>query len=140
MPDFNGECLCGAVSYRASGTIKRVSACYCGQCRQQNGGGAFHGVELEGQLTLSRKNGLKWYNSSQKAERGFCSECGSSLFWRLKKDPGVYDISMGTLDDSSALVIDAHIFVDQRADYQSVPHDAPHFTEADLRTQISEGT
>ena len=27
-----------------------------------------------------------WYQSSQQAERGFCSICGSNVFWRLKDD------------------------------------------------------
>ena len=34
-------------------------------------------------LTITRDEGLKWYRSSDWARRGFCANCGSSLFWEM---------------------------------------------------------
>lgn len=101
-------------------------------CRVQNGGGAFHGVEFRGELIPKNDTGLKWFAASDKAERGFCTSCGSSLFWRSKSDTTYYDVSLGALIDTSALKLDAHIFVDHKADYQHIPESAPHLTEADI--------
>lgn len=56
------------------------------------------------------------------ARRGFCGECGSSLFW----DPPRRDtisIVAGTLDQPTGLRIAAHWFVSHAADYETVPDD-----------------
>ena len=110
MAKLRGQCLCGGVGFEAEGAINRTSACYCRMCRVQNGGGAFHSAEIEGELNLIKSGSLRWYSASGKAERGFCGICGSSLFWRLKANPAFMDISLGTLDDISNVKLDAHIF------------------------------
>lgn len=133
MPqELSGQCLCGNVRFTAKGSIKRVSACYCGQCRTQNGGGAFYGTEWQGELFIENEDFLTWYASSEKARRGFCAMCGSSLFWQTNDDPSYFDVSIGVLDDSSELKLDAHIFVDSCPSYMSVADTAPHLTEADV--------
>lgn len=129
MSEHSGQCLCGAVTFKVSGTVNRVSACYCSQCRAQNGGGAFHGAEFSGDLILTQSKSLRWYNSSEKARRGFCGECGSSLFWQLTSNPEYFDVSLGALPDTD-FELDAHIFVNSKAGYQSPPNNAPHFNES----------
>ena len=129
---LRGACLCEDVRFDANGDIKRVSACYCGQCRKQNGGGPFYGVELQGELNIENEKSLEWYASSEKAIRGFCGRCGSSLFWRSNDDASFFDVSLGALNDSRQLSLDAHIFVDSCPTYMSVPDTAPHFTEEEV--------
>ena len=129
---LKGACLCGQVRFQATGEVKRVSACYCSQCRKQNGGGAFHAAEMQGELSVEHEGALVWFDSSTKAKRGFCSRCGSSLFWRSRDDPTFFDISLGTLDDVSGLKLTAHIFVDGCPSYLTIPSAAPHLTQADI--------
>ena len=128
MSTLSGQCLCGAVAFDVRGDIQRVSACYCGQCRAQNGGGAFHGAEFNGELSLTKSDALRWYDSSTKARRGFCLNCGSSLFWQSNANPSFFDISLGAFDDDTLFELDAHIFVDDKAPYQVVPDNAPQFS------------
>ncbi len=132
MEEMGGKCLCGSVRFVAKGTIKRVSACYCGQCRRQNGGGPFYGVELKGELNVESESTLTWFASSERATRGFCQQCGSSLFWRAVDDPSFFDVSLGALDDSERLTLQAHIFVDSCPSYLSIPDTAPHLTEEEV--------
>ena len=49
-------------------------------------------------LKLTKTHGLKWYRSSDKAKRGFCDECGSTLFWRSTQSPDVIAVTLGTLE------------------------------------------
>lgn len=130
MNELFGQCLCGAVSFTVSGEINRVSACYCSQCRAQNGGGAFHGAEFAGDMTIHQDKELKWFDSSDKATRGFCGACGSSLFWKSKTNSQYFDVSLGAFADDSLFELDAHIFVDSKAGYQQPPNNAPHFIES----------
>jgi hypothetical protein len=56
------------------------------------------------------------------ARRGFCGECGSSLFW----DPPGRDtisIAAGSLDSATGLRTGAHWFVSQAGDYYELPDD-----------------
>lgn len=131
MAKLSGKCLCGGVAFEAIGGINRTSACYCKMCRVQNGGGAFHSAETEGELNFTKSESLRWYAASGKAERGFCQNCGSSLFWRLGANPAFMDISLGALDDISGVKLDAHIFVDNAAPYQIIPGGVARFTEAE---------
>ena len=44
-------------------------------------------------LMFTRQDGLKWFRSSAEAQRGFCKECGSVLFW--KQDGSDHDVHFG---------------------------------------------
>jgi hypothetical protein len=48
--------------------------------------------------------------------RGFCQECGSSLFWDPRKDDHIC-ISAGTLDQPTGLKTLGHIWLSQAGDY-----------------------
>ncbi len=52
----------------------------------------------------------RWYRASPIARRGFCAKCGSTLFCEPNHGRHL-SISLGSLDDSSGLVIAKHIFV-----------------------------
>jgi hypothetical protein len=76
-------------------------------------------------VTFTNDAGLKWYASSDMAERGFCDTCGSSLFYRLigKDDLG---IAAGCIDPPAGLKPGKHIFVADKGDYYEIADDAPH--------------
>ena len=111
-----GGCLCGAVRFEVRGKLRPVISCHCGQCRRFGGHfGAYTHVGDE-QFTLTQERGLKWYQSSRAARRGFCAECGSSLFWKASERSGI-SVAAGSLDQPSGLDTAEHIFVADKADY-----------------------
>jgi hypothetical protein len=59
-------------------------------------------------------------------ERGFCRECGASLFWRRPRESSI-SISTGTLDEPTGLHTVAQIFVDSKGDYYELADDLPRF-------------
>ena len=122
----SGSCLCGAVSFRIDGPMRGVVACYCGQCQRTHGiFGAYSRCALEN-FSFTEERGLKWYKSSDAAERGFCAECGSSLFW--KPIGGDYvSVAAGSVDDKSRLHLAGHIYCDNLPDYLSLNDDLPKY-------------
>lgn len=118
-PRATGGCLCGAVRYELRGELRGVYNCHCGQCRRSHGHfGAYTSVTPD-QITFTEARGLKWYASSAIARRGFCGECGSSLFW----EPAAKDhlgIAAGSLDQPSGLTTLGHIFTDHMGDYYTI--------------------
>jgi hypothetical protein len=124
-----GRCLCGAVRYEVRGSLRDVLVCHCEECRRWHGHiSAFTAADKD-DLVLTEDRGLRWIESPRseaRARRGFCGECGSSLFW---DPPGRETISIaaGTLDDASGLRVVSHWYVSQAAPYYDVPDDGlPH--------------
>ena len=77
--------------------------------------------------------GLAWYRSSALAQRGFCRECGSTLFW--KPDSGDrLSIFVGTIDGAIDLPLSAHIYLAEKGSYYEITDDAEQHltTGADL--------
>ena len=130
MSKATGSCLCGGVKYEIDGPLRPVSYCHCEQCRKTSG----HFVAATGcepaHLRLLVDRGLKWFRSSPEAQRGFCSECGASVFWR--PDGGKYiSIMAGTIDLPTGLSPEKHIFVADSSDYYTIDDGLPQHAEYD---------
>lgn len=110
-----GACLCESVSFEITGEMRPVVACHCGQCRKTSGHFWAATQVNNSQLKLNRDQTLKWYRSSDTAQRGFCNACGSSLFWKRAGDDKT-SIGAGTLD-KTGLDTAKHIFTSDKGDY-----------------------
>lgn len=123
-----GGCLCGAVKYEINGPLRPVVCCHCEQCRRTSGHYVAASACNADDLRLAAEDGLSWYRSSAKAQRGFCSRCGSSMFWR--PDHGRYiSVMAGTLDRPTGLEAACHIYVDMASDYYSLADGLPCYGE-----------
>ena len=125
-----GGCLCGAVRYEARGPLAGVTVCHCGQCRRQSGHLYATSGVLRRDPTLIEDRGLKWYRASETARRGFCGECGSTLFWQ--GDGGdATAILAGSLDAPTGLKLARHIFVADKGDYYEITDGLPQHAASD---------
>ncbi len=118
-----GSCNCGAMQWQAKGEMREIVACHCSQCRKQTG--LYYAATniANDRLTIKGET-LKWYKSSDGAERGFCSECGSALFWR-RKDSDTTSILAGSIDGDCGLEIGQHIFVADKPDWYDINDGKP---------------
>ena len=101
-----GGCLCGAVRYEIIGKLRNVVNCHCSKCRRFHGNfGAYTSIP-EKDLALVSEKELKWFRSitdeTPDIYRGFCSRCGSSLFWYPK---GRGNISIAAGNSSEPLLM-----------------------------------
>ena len=122
-----GSCLCGAISFEINGQLGSADACHCHQCRKWTGH-FLPSVEVtRTDLLLKGEQSLKWHNSSEKVRRGFCSECGSSLFF----DPidqakhNWIAVALGSFDQSTQVKLGMHIFVAEKGDYYELNDGLP---------------
>jgi hypothetical protein len=117
-----GGCLCGAMRFAVTGPLREVLICHCGQCRRQHGHAAAFTNAPQERFRFLEERGLAWYRSSEDAERGFCRECGSSLFWRRLGGPTL-SVTAGSLDGPTGLSCRAHVFTAWKGDYYEIPED-----------------
>ncbi len=70
---------------------------------------------------------VSWYQSSEKVRRGFCSQCGSSLFWdpidQVKND--WIGVAMGAFEAPTKTAIRTHIHVADKGDYYEIKDGLP---------------
>lgn len=91
-------------------------------CRREHGAGYVTWVGFDNeQVKLNDKEGnLCWYESSPGAERGFCSHCGSSLFFRSRRWAGEMHIALGCINDSIDRQPQANVFFDRHVDWMPI--------------------
>ena len=99
-----GRCLCSAVRFHTRGRLREVLACHCSQCRRQTGLYYAATSVSNDRLTVEGSDGVTWYPATAQAERGFCSRCGSALFWRFQGEPDT-SILAGAFDQPSGLAV-----------------------------------
>ncbi len=124
---FTGACLCGAVGFALRAPMKWCAHCHCTMCRRAHGAAivTWVGVVTE-QFTLVRGDAeLRWYRSSPPAERGFCSRCGSTLFFRSERWPGEVHVVLANLDDPLPLAPQAHVFWGDHVEWLTPADDLP---------------
>lgn len=111
----HGSCLCGAVKFFASLPSKWCAHCHCSMCRKAHGAGyvTWVGFEHDRVSFTQGEDQLAWYESSPGAQRGFCRQCGSSLFFRSKQWPGELHIALGCIDDAIDRQPQANVFFDK---------------------------
>lgn len=117
-----GSCLCGAVTFEVSCELPPRSACHCRECRKHSGHFEASADVPRSAVTISGTENVKWYESSDKVRRRFCSTCGSSLFWDpLDQQKHSWTaIALGAFDTPTNTKLKQHIFVGEKADYYEI--------------------
>jgi hypothetical protein len=75
-------------------------------------------------VAVTGEENLTWYQSSEKVRRGFCSKCGSWLFW----EPVFRDwtsVALGAIQGPTHLKLERHIFVAHKGDYYAISDGLP---------------
>ena len=122
----SGSCLCGGVRYDVTGPLREVISCHCTQCQKSSGHYFAATAAALTDFHLREGRSLKWYRSSDWAERGFCADCGSNLFWRMK-DRDAISILAGSLDGDTGLKTICHLFVADKKDYYEITDGLPQY-------------
>lgn len=130
-----GTCLCGAVEVLPTQASTHVSACHCKMCRKWSGGPLVV-VDCNGEVNFSGENNVGIYDSSEWAERGFCKQCGSHLFFRLKGGTH-YWIPAGLFADDKDFSFDLQVFIEEKPDYYDFLNETRKMTGEEVVAEFS---
>ncbi|MBU2511963.1 GFA family protein [bacterium] len=133
-----GSCLCGAVKFLAKTMNPDIIVCHCKMCRKWTGGllmSVFCGTDVR----FTGEENIKVFDSSQWAERGFCNNCGSGLFYRLKGNQE-YHIPVSLFEHCKGVIFKEQLFIDKKPEFYSFSNDTLNMTEAEILAKYSSPT
>jgi hypothetical protein len=124
---FTGGCLCGGVRFEVEPPTKWCAHCHCSLCRRAHGAGfvTWFGVARDQFRLDDSEQLLTWYRSTSAARRGFCSRCGSTLFFEGDRWPEERHIALAAMDGPIDREPQAHVFFDSGAPWIHVSDDLP---------------
>lgn len=128
--DLRGQCLCGAIRIVAQSPSNSVGACHCKTCRRW-GGGPFMEVDCGQAVSIEGEEHLSVFSSSEWAERGFCSQCGTHLFYRIKES-GQHMVPVGVFEDGYDLAFKSQVFIDEKPSFYRFANETQNMTGAEV--------
>jgi len=135
---ITGSCACGNICFQITGELRDVVNCHCDPCRRWTGhfmAGTCAQIE---NFFFESDSTLTWWNRTEEVKYGFCSNCGSSLFWEDKGRDKTRVITAGVLDPPTHLKTVLNIFSNSASDYhqldktiETTSEDLPNDQKAD---------
>ena len=86
---------------------------------------AYTNVE-EQNIKFIKKRTLKWFRSSKRAKRGFCSKCGASIFFKILGTKNI-SIAAGMFNRPVKLKTIMNIFIKGKLEYYKLDYHIPKF-------------
>lgn len=131
---IEGGCRCGTVRYTlALDALPRTYACHCRDCQTWSGS-AFSQQTMVPEAALSVVGPVEVYEfttpSGRASRQRVCGTCHTRLYNTNSARPGVVIVRAGTLDRSDELDIAAHIWVDRKQPWLSLPAGVPTWPES----------
>lgn len=129
---YTGSCLCGGVQFEIMGELEPIQICHCIQCRKAQGSAIVTNIPvLESNFKLlSGEELIGCFESSPGKRRCFCKNCGSPVYSKTEKLPGVVRIRAGTLDGDLDTAPQAHFYVKYKANWFTIGDELPQFSES----------
>ena len=96
-------------------------------------------VDCGSDVSFQDAENVTAFNSSEWAERGFCKQCGSHLFYRLKAQ-NRYFMPVGIFDDVEQFIFDHQIFIEEKPEYYCFANETQNMTGAEVFAMFSSAT
>jgi hypothetical protein len=141
MKDFKtykADCLCGAVKATVTEINPQYTVCHCKMCRKW-GGGPLFAMQCGTDVSFTGKDNIKEYESSDWATRGFCIDCGTHLFYKVK-NTGSYNMPVGLFDSVENLTMEMQYFSDKRPKHYCFSNETKELTESEIMAYFASQT
>jgi hypothetical protein len=118
MTVCTGSCLCGSVQFRFHSPCLWSAHCHCLMCQRAHGAAFVTWVGVEQtSFEVTQEQQLRWYHSSGDAQRGFCRQCGSTLFFQSERWPGEMHIVRSNISGDIEMPPSAHVYWESHASW-----------------------
>jgi hypothetical protein len=126
---LEGGCQCGNVRYTIVGAPVMAAICHCSMCRKAHAAPAVAWAMFpDSQVTYTRQK-PKQFRSSEEAQRGFCSTCGTQISFTASFLPGLIDISIGSLDKPESIEPLLHYWYSKHLSWAEFADNLPRYPQ-----------
>lgn len=125
-----GSCLCGGVRFQTSGAPVMAGNCYCLTCQKSSGAGhVFHAMFPEAAVSISGETrGFQYTADSGSVVTTIaCGTCGSPLFGRTARMPGMMTVRVAAYDSDTGLAPAMEVYVKRRRSWDGEATAVPRF-------------
>lgn len=125
---YTGQCLCGTVSFQIKASFTGFYLCHCKRCQKDTGSAhAANLFSMDGEIVWqSGLPNVKSFNLPNTQHRkSFCAHCGSALP-SVQMEGKMLVVPAGSLDGPVKVRPIAHIYCDDRADWDQDLHLIPN--------------
>jgi hypothetical protein len=130
----SGGCQCGAVRFHSTAVLDNAHLCHCRMCQKAVGNIFAVLVAMPKDcFTWTRGRPASW-RSSANAERGFCANCGTPLFYNDVTADRI-GIMIGALDNPAAFKPVTHDGIEGRMPWFGELDDVPDYGETEQPSQ-----
>ena len=105
-----------------------MGICHCSICRRSVGSAGVAWATFA-RAAFAVEGEPAWHRSSEHARRGFCSACGTSLFFESSHDPGEIEVTVASMQDAAKVPPDHHGWTPSRLPWENVNDGLPRFRE-----------
>ena len=133
-PVYSGRCFCGQVRFELAGEPAFACHCHCESCRRAAGAAFVTWVTFELDGFVLTSGAIAEFRSSPGVRRGHCAACGTTITYAQDKRPEEIDIAVSTLDTTTGIEPEAHIWVEDKVPWLVISDDLPQY-----RTTVSAG-
>ncbi len=130
--DKVAACMCGQFRAVVSGTLKSVAMCHCLACKRRSGSAFAYNaffqiadVRPEGTHMVHERVG----QSGHKIERHFCPKCGTTVYSKTGKFPGICNIPVGAFADPHFPAPQVSLFEELMHAWVTAPTGTEHFVQ-----------
>jgi hypothetical protein len=94
------RCCCGACSIEVEGAPLMNAICHCGNCKRRTGSAFGWSTYFADEQVVSRSGDVRCYEiGDRRQQRFFCAACGTTLYWKIDRQPGQTGIAGGCFVD-----------------------------------------
>ena len=123
----HGSCLCGAVQFDARLPTKWVAHCHCTRCQRAHGAPVVTWAGFEATAVDVHDAGqvLRWHVAAEGGSRGFCSRCGSPIFFKSGRWAGELHVARALFTTPLDREPQAHVYYDTHVDWLQLADPLP---------------
>jgi len=114
-----GACHCGAVGFLLNRQPGLVVNCHCDECRKRNGSALSTYLAVsESDLEITRGRArVKEYIIEKEGTKYFCMDCGSPLYNRNLRFPGLFMVFYGAMANARGFPPGFNVFCESKHEW-----------------------
>lgn len=127
---LNGSCQCGAVTYTVSAEPLFTYACHCSSCQKRTGSAFSLGLVIATEAMALKGALTTWSRVSEQGNtntRYSCASCGNIIYGIGDINPELAKLQAGTLEDTSAVEPEVHIWTSRKQLWLTLPDGVQQF-------------